>query len=208
MKTKRICVIDDEKIVLDSVQRIVEPEGYTAEQFQNSKAGLKAALNNDYCCVISDIRMPEIGGMKILRDIKRNKPDLPVLLITGYATIETAVQAMKLGAAEYIEKPFTPDQLIEKINTSVKSIGTGDEEPAGLIHKDEIMKVLERASNDMEFVGQLFYNGAEALEEYTLTLNEKLAILTGDVAWLESYLGKLDNSKRKWLEQRLSCEAW
>lgn len=208
MKTNRICVIDDEQIVLDSVKRIVESEGFTAEQYSNSKTGLEAALANDYRCVITDIRMPEIGGMKILRDIKRSKPEVPVILITGYATIETAVQAMKLGAAEYIEKPFTPDQLIDKIKSAIEQSGEGPAEPIELIHKDEVLKVLERASADLEFVGQLFYNGTDALKEYDLTLNEQLAILTGDIAWIESYIGKLDGKKRKWLEQRLSCEAW
>jgi DNA-binding NtrC family response regulator len=208
MNSKRICIIDDEQIVLDSVKRIVEAEGYTAEQYQNSREGLDAALNGQYCCVISDIRMPEIGGMKILRDIKRSKPELPVILITGYATVETAVQAMKLGAAEYIEKPFTPDQLVEKLSTAVQHEWDGADEPAGLVNKDEVMKVLERASTDLQFVGELFYHGTEALREYTLTKNEQLAILTGDVAWIESYAGKLDSAKRKWLEQRLSCEAW
>lgn len=208
MNSKRICIIDDEQIVLDSVKRIVESEGYAAEQFRNSRDGLNAALEGEYCCVISDIRMPEIGGMKILRDVKRAKPELPVILITGYATVETAVQAMKLGAAEYIEKPFTPDQLVEKLNKAVEHQWEGTAEPAGLVNKEELMKVLDRASTDLTFVGELFYNGTEALKEYTLTKNEQLAILTGDVAWIESYTGKLDSTKRKWLEKRLSCEAW
>lgn len=208
MESKRICVIDDEQVVLDSVRRIVETEGYTADQFQNSGDGLKAAVENDYCCVITDIRMPEIGGMRILRDIKRTKPGLPVILITGYATIETAVQAMKLGAAEYIEKPFTPDQLLEKIDVAVRHESGKELEPAELVNKEEVMKVLDRAAHDMQFVGQLFYNGSDALKQYNLNFHEKLAILTGDIAWIESFTGKLDGDRRTWLEQRLSCEAW
>jgi hypothetical protein len=68
--------------------------------------------------------------------------------------------------------------------------------------------VLERAAHDSAFVGELFYKGANALEEYDLTGHEKLALLTGDIQWIESFVGKLSKDQRRWLEQRLSAEIW
>ncbi|MFW6180359.1 MAG: response regulator, partial [Spirochaetota bacterium] len=105
----KVLVIDDEQIVLDSVSRILTGEGYQVDTAIRSREGLGLALSRDYDLVLTDIRMPEMGGMRILRDIKRSKPAVPVIIITGYATVQSAVQAMQLGAYNYIEKPFTPE---------------------------------------------------------------------------------------------------
>lgn len=208
MEQKKILVIDDEKIVLDSVVKILSQDDFTVDVTQKSREGLEWAIEKDYDLVLTDIRMPEIGGMKILRDIKRAKPSLPVMIITGYATVESAVQAMKLGAEEYIEKPFTPELLLSKVKKVFEKEKKESPEPQELIHKEEVLKVLERAAHDKAFVGELFYKGADALEEYGLTGHEKLALLTGDIQWIESYVGKLTDDQRRWLEQRLSAEIW
>jgi hypothetical protein len=76
------------------------------------------------------------------------------------------------------------------------------------VHREEVLRVLERAGKDGNFVAELFYNGAEALESYTLTGPEKLAILTGDIRWIEEHVGALAPAQRRWLEQRLSAEIW
>lgn len=208
METKKILVIDDEKIVLDSVVKILSEGAYTVDTTQSSKEGLRKGLTGSYDCILTDIRMPEIGGMKVLREIKREKPSVPVIIITGYATVESAVQAMKLGAAEYIEKPFTPDLLLSKVEKTLSNAKEIEPESPELIHKEEIVKVLERAARDHAFVGEIFYKGADALSEYTLTNHEKLALLTGDIQWIESYIGTLTKDQRRWLEQRLSAEIW
>ena len=152
--------------------------------------------------------MPEIGGMKILREIKRLKPSLPVVIITGYATVQSAVQAMKLGAENYIEKPFLPDTLIEAVGIALDKAQSREPETQELIHKEEMIEVLERAAVDSEFVANLLYRGVDALEQYSLTGPEKLALLTGDIRWIESYIGPLSSTQKLWLEQRLTAEIW
>ena len=109
MKRLRVLAIDDEAIVLESVRRVLAD--FEVDLAQSSRQGLEWGMNRDYDLVLTDIRMPEIGGMRILRDIKRVKPSVPVVIFTGYATVQSAVQAMKLGAADYVEKPFTPEEL-------------------------------------------------------------------------------------------------
>ena len=208
MKTKKVLVIDDEQIVLDSVSKILKDEDCEVEVSLSGREGLHKALNKHYDVVLTDIRMPDIGGMRVLRDIKRAKPSLPVVMITGYATVQSAVQAMKLGAMDYLEKPFTPEKIIEVVNTAVHKAATLPVEEQALIHKDEVIKVLERASSDSEFLDNLLYKGAEALDEYNLTGPEKLALLTGDIEWIEKYIGQLTPTQRCWLEQRLSAEIW
>lgn len=208
MKAIKALVIDDEQIVLDSVKKILVAENYEVDVTLSSRQGLDLAIQNQYDIVLTDIRMPEIGGMRILRDIKRAKPSLPVLIITGYATVRSAVQAMKLGATDYLEKPFTPEELLEAVASALDIAAVQPPEEQALIHKAEVIKVLERAASDSEFVANLYYHGADALEEYDLTSPEKLALLTGDISWIEEHVGTLTKVQRRWLEQRLSAEIW
>jgi len=204
----RALVIDDEQIILDSVKKILNAENFDVDTSISSRQGLETALNNEYDVVLTDIRMPEIGGMRILRDIKRKKPSLPVIIITGYATVKSAVQAMQLGATNYIEKPFTPEILTNAVNTALLAAKSTAPEDQRLVHREEVIKVLERAAEDTDFVTNLYYNGADALKEYDLTGPEKLAILTGDVAWIEEHVGNLTDKQKKWLNQRLTAEIW
>ncbi|MFP4562310.1 MAG: response regulator [Spirochaetia bacterium] len=206
---KRVMVIDDEKIVLDSIKRILEPEGFDVETYQKSTEGLEAASERKCSILLTDIRMPEFSGMHILREMKKKAPEVPVILITGYSTVENAVQAMKIGAADYIEKPFDPDVLIAKVNEALsKSEPPEPGADAGVIHTDTVREILDRAANDNTFAESLLTQSVLSLEEYDLTAQEKLAILTGDIGWLESYLGVLEERQRAWLESRLGSEIW
>jgi len=197
MEKKQVLVIDDEQIVLDSVSQILIDENYEVDVSLSGREGLDWAIERPYDIILTDIRMPDIGGMRVLRDIKRVKSSLPVVIITGYATTKSAVQAMKLGAAEYIEKPFEPEQLLEAV---ARALGTAaEDEEQGLIHKEEMAKVLERAESDDEFFANLLEAGADALDEYDLTKAEKLAIVTGDVSWIEDQVGRLTRPQRRML---------
>ncbi|MFX1553126.1 MAG: sigma-54-dependent transcriptional regulator [Promethearchaeota archaeon] len=208
MKPKKALVIDDEKIVLDSVRKILEEAKYEVDVSLSGRQGLDWAIQGEYDIVLADIRMPEIGGMRVLRDIKRTRPFVPVIMITGYATVQSAVQAMKLGAADYLEKPFTPEQLLTAVTSALDRAATQPPEEQALIHKDEVISVLERAASDSEFIANLLYHGADALEDYDLTGPEKLALLTGDIEWVEHYIGPLTSTQRRWLEQRQAAEIW
>jgi len=208
MGKNKALVIDDEQIVLDSVSKILKDENYEVDVSLSGREGLNQAIQKEYDIVLTDIRMPDIGGMRVLRDVKRAKPSLPVVIITGYASVKSAVQAMKLGAADYIEKPFTPDQLLKAVNAALDMAATKPPEEQALIHKEEMIKILERAASDSEFIAKLLYEGADALEEYDLTGPEKLALLTGDIEWIEKHMGPLKPNQKLWLEQRLSAEIW
>lgn len=197
MEKKKALVIDDEQIVLDSVSTLLRDEGFEVDVSLDGREGLDWAIERKYDVVLTDIRMPDIGGMKVLRDVKRVNPALPVIMITGYASVESAVQAMKLGAAEYIEKPFEPEQLLEAVS---RALGMSMEaEEQGLIHREEVAKVLDRAESDDDFFMKLLEQSVDALDEYDLTKAEKLAIVTGDVLWIEEQLGRLTRAQRRML---------
>jgi DNA-binding NtrC family response regulator len=201
-------VIDDEQIVLDSVKNILREENFEVDTSLTSTTGLEMALNNDYDIVLTDIRMPTMGGMRVLRDIKRSKPSMPVIMITGYASVKSAVQSMILGATNYIEKPFTPDELIEAVHEALNTPEEVKNLDQSIIHKDEVLKVLERAAADSNFSENIYHSGADALDGYDLTGPEKLAILTADVLWIEKHVGKLTEAQKSWLMSRLSAEIW
>ncbi|HUU39814.1 MAG TPA: response regulator [Desulfatiglandales bacterium] len=208
MDKKKALVIDDEQVVLDSVSKILADENYEVDVSLSGREGLNRAIEKEYDIVLTDIRMPDIGGMRVLRDVKRAKPSLPVVIITGYATVKSAVQAMRLGAADYVEKPFTPDQLVESVTSALDMAATQIPETQDLIHKEEMIRVLERAASDSEFFTNLLENTTDALDGYDLTGPEKLALLTGDIEWLEEQIGPLTRSQRRWLDLRRSAEIW
>jgi DNA-binding NtrC family response regulator len=207
MTKKKVLVIDDEQIVLNSVTKILGQGDYEVETTLSGRQGLEWGLNKRYDIVLTDVRMPDIGGMLVLRDIKRAKPALPVIIITGYANVQTAVQAMKLGAADYIEKPFSPEQLLKALDRAIENAATRMPEQQALVHKEEILSILERAAADSDFVYKLLHRWADALEEYDLTGPEKLALLTGDIEWIEKQVGPLTDKQKRWLQRPLSAEV-
>jgi DNA-binding response OmpR family regulator len=113
---------------------------------------------------------------------------------------------MRLGAADYLEKPFTPEELLKSVDKAVQAAASQVPQEQALVHKEEILRVLERAATDGEFVHQLLHNWADALDEYNLNNAEKLALLTGDIDWIESSAGPLTAKQKRWLEKPLSAE--
>jgi len=197
VEKKKALVIDDEQVVLDSVSQILTDENYEVDVSLSGREGLDWAIERKYDVVLTDIRMPDIGGMKVLRDVKRVHPSLPVVIITGYASVRSAVQAMQLGAAQYIEKPFEPEELLEAVTQALGMAPEAEEQ--ALIHKEEMIKVLDRAESDDEFFTSLLEHAVDALNEYDLTRPEKLAIVTGDVLWIEEQIGRLTRAQRRML---------
>lgn len=208
MKTKRVLVIDDERIVTDSVTKILEAENFEVEVAATGRHGVELALQKEHALVLTDLRMPDIGGMRVLRDIKRARPAMPVIMITGFATVRSAVQAMKLGAAEFLEKPFAPDDLVRTVRKALYDAQNASPAEQGLVHQDEILRFLDQAATDQNLNYELMHGGSDALESYELTGPEKLALLTADIDWIEKHVGQLSATRRKWLESRRDADIW
>jgi heterodisulfide reductase subunit A len=114
-KQFRILVVDDELIVRDSLKELLEDEGYSVDMAESGTAALECLSGQKYNLMLLDIKMPGMDGVTVLRKVKEGFPDLTVLMMTAYATVETAVEAMKIGAIDYLLKPFETDLLIPKI---------------------------------------------------------------------------------------------
>jgi len=125
---KNVLVIDDEPIVLDSCRRILKQEGFEVNGAFNGREGLKKIEEDKYDAVLVDWKLPEIDGMEVLRIIKKNHPEVIVVMITGYPSVESAVKAMKLGVSDYVSKPFTPDELKETIIKAIENTRTAKKE--------------------------------------------------------------------------------
>ncbi len=107
----RILIADDEDIVIRSCLRILEGDEFQVEAVQDGREALRKIEENPYDVLILDIMMPNMDGLEVLRRVKETHPNVDVIMITGLSQIDTAVQAMKLGAFDYISKPFEPDEL-------------------------------------------------------------------------------------------------
>jgi DNA-binding NtrC family response regulator len=107
----KILIIDDERIIIDSCFRILKNDDYQLDAVQDGFEGLQKIDESHYDIVILDIMMPKMDGLEVLRRIKEGYPDIDVIMITGLSQIETAVKSMKLGAFDYLPKPFDPDEL-------------------------------------------------------------------------------------------------
>ena len=115
----RILAVDDEPIILDSFRKILVVAGYSIDTVEKGKEALGLILKHDYDFVFTDLKMPEMDGLEVTKAVKHLRPDIDVIVITGYASIETAVETMKYGAMDYVQKPFTEDELIEFFNKSL-----------------------------------------------------------------------------------------
>ncbi len=119
MKKGIILVIDDEDIVRTSCSRALTPSGYEVKLAKNGQEGLSIMSENKIDLVLTDLKMPDMDGIEVLKKIKQDWPGVEVIIITGYQTVDTAVRSIKLGAFDYIEKPFTPDALINAVSKAL-----------------------------------------------------------------------------------------
>lgn len=111
-KAKILCV-DDEDVILDSFRKILVLDGYSVDTVNSGPEAVNLIKSNHYDFVFTDLKMPEMDGVDVTKVVKNLRPDIDVIIITGYATVETAVECMKFGAMDYVQKPFTEDELLE-----------------------------------------------------------------------------------------------
>lgn len=124
----RVLVIDDEELVMKVLSKVLLSGKHEVTSTQDSAKGLEMLKQQDFDLMICDLKMTPIDGMQLLRVARENKPNLPVLMMTGYATVATAVEALKLGAFDYITKPFKIDELLAAVKRALdygRTLGGG-----------------------------------------------------------------------------------
>jgi two-component system sensor histidine kinase/response regulator len=111
VKENTVFVIDDDEIIRLSCEQILQKSGYTVETFASGLEGIERLKRVRPPLLVVDIKMPELDGFEVIKIVRKIDPDVVIVVITGYATIETAVDAMKMGAYDFLPKPFTPSEL-------------------------------------------------------------------------------------------------
>jgi two-component system response regulator FixJ len=116
---RAVFVVDDDDAMRDSLDFLLSSAGCAVRTFESAERLLEALTDSNCGCVVSDVRMPGIDGLELLRRIKAARPSLPVVIITGHGDVPLAVEAMKLGAADFVEKPFDDERLIGLVQAAL-----------------------------------------------------------------------------------------
>jgi DNA-binding response OmpR family regulator len=131
MKSKaNVLIVDDEKTVCNSCKRILTQEGYMVDVALSGEEALNKVKGNGFDVVITDWKMPEMDGLELARRIKKENPNIAVILITGYPSIETSIEAIRSGISDYVPKPFTPEELSE---VTLRALIKGHAVPTDLV---------------------------------------------------------------------------
>lgn len=130
METKSVLVVDDEKNIRMTLSLTLEPMGFRIQTAVNGEEALEKLASNGFWLILLDLKMPGMSGIEVLRQVKKKYSKIRVIIITAHGTIESAVEAMKLGAVDFIQKPFTANEI------------------RGLVKQVEVRETLDEAKAD------------------------------------------------------------
>ena len=126
----RLLVVDDEPVICRACHRVFSRQGFDVEESTDAREGLNRAREGDYSAILLDIKMPAMDGLQFLAALREEKPDVPVMIMTGYPSIPNAVSAVRLGASDYITKPFTPEEITQTVRRILANRPASSQEPA------------------------------------------------------------------------------
>ncbi len=149
MNKQSILVVDDQKEMLISYQKILNKAGYEVITAQSAEKALDCFDEKMPDLLICDLVMPEMDGMELLETVKRDHPDCPVIMVTGYGTLEIGVKAVKSGVFDFLEKPFSKDKLLKTVEQALRRVAPGEDESSE--HKNGFSSIVG-SSNAMEKV--------------------------------------------------------
>lgn len=130
----KLLVVDDEEVICRGCWRVFSRQGFQVETTGDPVEGLGLAKESDYAAILLDVKMPALDGIRFLEELRKTKPDVPVVLITGYPNIPDAAAAMRLGAADYVTKPFSPEEITRAVQSLLRQPDRQKEdETAGVV---------------------------------------------------------------------------
>ena len=210
-----VLLVEDELNVAKGLEMVMREEGYDVDMADTGQGALDKFRAGQFDLLVADLRLPDMDGMDVIQRVREKRPRTNVVIITGYPSVSSAVQAVKLGVSDYLRKPFTEDEFKTAVKSALKEkekesmeeliVETQKER---LIQKEEVARVLERAYQNGEFWLELMENGSEALKEFRLSRKAKAAILSGDLEWIRKNVGELTEEQLMFIYKRLEREAW
>jgi DNA-binding NtrC family response regulator len=125
-----VLVVDDERTVCNSCKKILTREGYNVDVALSGEEALSKVKGNEFDVLITDWKMPQLDGIEVAKRIKKENPNIAVVMITGYPSVETSIKAMRSGISDYVPKPFTPAELSDAM---IRALAKGQAVPADLV---------------------------------------------------------------------------
>jgi DNA-binding response OmpR family regulator len=210
-----VLLVEDEQNVANGLKLILNDAGFDVDLALNGRRALDIFHGNGIDLVVSDLRLPDIDGMEVIREIKSSKPQMNVIIITGYPSLPSAIESGRLGVREYLRKPFTEDEflgVVDKVVHEQEAVSFANfferTKEGRLIQKREVIKVLDRTAADESFWKELIEAGSDALGAYTLSNEAKAAIVSGDLQWINEHVGELTQKQLRFIYKRLEMESW
>jgi YesN/AraC family two-component response regulator len=201
----KVLLVDDELTLGRGLEKILANEGYNVDYATTGKGALDYFGRNPYDLLVADLRLPDIDGMEVVREAKGKNPELPVIIITGYGSVPSAVNAMKLGVFDYLSKPFTKNEFVDSVHGALQDIYAPMLRETA--EKREVATVLDKAVQDKAFRQDLVEKGFEALASYQISNDTKTAIVSGDLEWINENIGRLDDKQIRSILTLLETEA-
>jgi DNA-binding NtrC family response regulator len=188
-----ILIVDDEESVRDSLYNWFIEDGYRVESAENAKKALQILESDNFDIVLADIKMPGMDGLEMLRRIKALRKDSIVIVMTAFATVDTAVQALKDGAFDYVTKPFDPDDLSHLIRNASKLISLAEENE---LLKEKVVML----DNTEDLIGQSEAMSKVLKEVESVAQSNSSVIITGESGTGKELIAKVihANSPRKY----------
>jgi NADH-quinone oxidoreductase subunit E len=207
----QILIMEDELSVAKGLELVLSEEGFTVDLAMTGRSALDSFDQKTFDLLIADLRLPDIDGMDVIKEVKQRRPDTGVIVITGYSTVTSAVEAMKLGAADYLPKPFTDDQVLSAVKVALDTkVSAANQAEECVLPEAEVLAPLsedlqklkgimlqvraEFAGDREELIpilqrvqGELGYIPEEALEEIAVFTRTPAASVYGVVTFYEQF---------------------
>jgi len=165
-ESKLVCIVDDDDAVRDALSLLVESAGYEVESFETAVAALASFREHLPACIITDVRMPEMDGLEFQKKLVEDRIPVPVIVITGHGDVPLAVRAMKAGAADFIEKPFTDEAILSSIRQSL--------EPNKGVVDSAVLELLETLTErEREVLGLLIFGHQNKVIAHRLDISPR-----------------------------------
>ena len=210
-----VLLMEDELTIATGLARVMSKEGYDVDMAHTGRDALEKFWANGFDLLVADLRLPDIDGMDVVREVRKKRPKMTVVIITGYPSVSSATTAVQMGVSGYLSKPFTGPEFMATVRSALREkekesieqliIKTQKER---LVQREEVIRVLERASQDQEFWRGLMENGSEVLKEYRLSGIVKAAIVSGDLDWIKKNIVDVTKEQLMFINKRLEREAW
>ncbi len=183
----QILVMEDEMSVAKGLELVLSEEGYTVDLAMTGRSALDSCSQKAFDLLIADLRLPDIDGMEVIKKVKNGRPDTEVIVVTGYSTVPSAVEAMKLGATDYLSKPFTDDELMSAVRVALHEKKVLNAGAAAAAVAEAPVPALEPLPEDLQQVQEIM---AQVRQKFSGTREELIPMLQ----MVQNHLGFIPES--------------